>query len=74
MESEKHWVGTWATAPAPSLTGESLSDLTLRMNARVSIGGDTLRVRVSNAYGEGPGAVAISDAVPPRSLGRCLEP
>ena len=54
MESEKHWVGTWATAPAPSLTGESLSDLTLRMNARVSIGGDTLRVRVSNAYGEGP--------------------
>ena len=53
MESDNHWVGTWATAPAPSLTGESLSDLTLRMNARVSIGGDTLRVRVSNAYGEG---------------------
>ena len=69
MESDNHWVGTWATAPAPSLTGESLSDLTLRMNARVSIGSDTLRVRVSNAYGEtrldiGAGSLAIRDGGP----------
>jgi lysophospholipase L1-like esterase len=53
MDLDKHWVGTWATSPAPSVVGDGFSDLTLRMNARVSIGGDTLRVRVSNAYGEG---------------------
>ncbi len=53
MALDKHWVGTWATSPAPSVVGDGFSDLTLRMNARVSIGGDTLRVRVSNAYGEG---------------------
>jgi lysophospholipase L1-like esterase len=48
-----HWVGTWATAPAPS-EGAAFSNQTLRMNARASIGGDTLRVRLSNAYGARP--------------------
>ena len=38
------------TAPAPAETG-AFANQTLRMNARVSIGGGTLRVRVSNAYG-----------------------
>jgi lysophospholipase L1-like esterase len=70
-----HWVGTWATAPAPA-EGVGFSNQTLRMNARVSIGGDTVRVRLSNAYGTrpltigaahvglrgaGPGIVAGSD-------------
>ena len=48
-----HWVGTWATAPAPA-EGAAFANQTLRMNARVSIGGDTLRVRLSNAYGVRP--------------------
>ncbi len=62
MDLDKHWVGTWATSPAPSLAAEGFSDVTLRMNARVSLGGDTLRFRVSNAYGEGKleiGAVSV---------------
>jgi lysophospholipase L1-like esterase len=50
MADNPHWVGTWATAPAPAETG-SFNNHTLRMNARVSLGGDKLRVRVSNAYG-----------------------
>jgi len=54
MDPSKHWVGTWANSPAPSLAGESFNNHTLRMNARVSIGGDALRVRVSNAYGDSP--------------------
>ena len=53
MDPDKHWVGTWATSPAPSVAAEGFNNHTLRMNARVSIGGDTLRVRVSNAYGDG---------------------
>ena len=42
MAKGMHWVGTWATAPAPA-EGAAFSNQTLRMNARVSIGGDTLR-------------------------------
>ena len=53
MTQNQHWVGAWAMAPAPSEAGLGLNNHTLRMNPRISIGGDTLRVRVSNAYGEG---------------------
>jgi lysophospholipase L1-like esterase len=53
MTQDMHWVGTWTTAPAPA-DGGAFANHTLRMNARVSIGGDTLRVRLSNAYGTRP--------------------
>lgn len=56
------WVGTWAASPqlteprnmppAPGLGGS-----TLRQVVRVSLGGDTLRVRLSNAFGNGPLAI-----------------
>ena len=44
------WVGTWTTTPAPT-EGIMLNGQTVRMIARVSIGGSTLRVRLSNAFG-----------------------
>src|SRR5207247_1970776 len=50
MPDNLHWVGTWTTTPAPA-EGGAFSNQTLRMNPRVSIGGDRLRVRLSNAYG-----------------------
>ncbi|MEC9151794.1 MAG: SGNH/GDSL hydrolase family protein [Pseudomonadota bacterium] len=53
MAKAKHWVGTWATTPAPSVAGQILSNHTVRMTPRVSLGGDTIRVRISNAYGSG---------------------
>jgi len=53
MDNNTHWVGTWATSPAPSETGVGFNNHTLRMNPRISVGGDTLRVRLSNAYGSG---------------------
>ena len=53
MDTTRHWVGTWATTPAPSEAGVGLNNHTVRMHPRVSIGGDTIRVRVSNAYGHG---------------------
>ena len=70
------WVGTWATAPAPSVAGQAFGNHTLRMTPRVSLGGDTIRVRVSNAYGTsdlliGAATVGIraeGPAVVPRSL------
>ncbi len=51
MAKDRHWVGTWATAPAPSESGVSFNNHTLRMTPRVSIGGDMVRIRVSNAFG-----------------------
>src|SRR5439155_505338 len=50
MHNHRHWVGTWTTAPAPA-EGVAFSNHTVRMNVHASIGGDTLRVRLSNAYG-----------------------
>ena len=71
-----HWVGTWAAAPAPAEGVVGFNNHTLRMNPRISIGGSSFRVRISNAYGtrpltigtarialrdEGPAIVAGSD-------------
>ncbi len=56
MPSEAHWVGTWATAPAPA-EGAAFSNHTLRMNVRASLSGDTVRVRLSNAHGARPLAI-----------------
>ena len=53
MPENLHWVGTWSAAPAAAEAG-ALSNQTLRMNPRVSIGGDRVRVRISNAYGVRP--------------------
>jgi len=53
------WVGTWGAAPQltepknlPPAPG--LADSTLRQFVHVSIGGNRLRVRFSNAFGSGP--------------------
>jgi hypothetical protein len=53
MPKNLHWVGTWTAAPAPAEAG-AISNQTLRMDPRVSIGGDRVRVRISNAYGVRP--------------------
>jgi hypothetical protein len=60
MGNNRHWVGTWATSPAPSNAGVGFNNHTLRMNPRVSIGGDTLRLRLSNAYGTGTLAIGAA--------------
>ena len=54
MQNGKHWVGTWAAAPAPAEGVVGFNNHTLRMMPRLSLGGDTLRVRISNAYGNRP--------------------
>jgi lysophospholipase L1-like esterase len=54
MASGQHWVGTWAAAPAPAEGVVGFTSHTLRMNPRVSIGGENLRVRISNAFGTRP--------------------
>jgi lysophospholipase L1-like esterase len=60
MAGNGHWVGTWTASPAPSEAGVTINDQTLRMHPRVSIGGDRLRVRISNAYGRGNLAIGAA--------------
>jgi lysophospholipase L1-like esterase len=54
MEGNRHWVGTWGAAPAPAEGVVGFNNHSLRMNPRISLGGDRLRARISNAYGERP--------------------
>ena len=46
------WVGTWAVAPQSD--GTSLQNKTLRQIVHTSIGGSSLKLRVSNVFGSGP--------------------
>ena len=45
-----HWVGTWTATPAPA-DGVTLNGPTIRMYPRISVGGDEIRLRLSNAAG-----------------------
>lgn len=57
---EPHWIATWGTSqvgPEPSqpqLTDAQLTDVTVRQIVHVSVGGTTLRVHLSNAFGTRP--------------------
>ena len=61
----QRWVGTWASAQlAPdaknSLAPEDYPNATLRQVVRVSIGGDTLRIKLSNLFGTQPLTIAAA--------------
>lgn len=59
VSQQKQWVGTWAASPqlveaynmppSPGLTNN-----TLRQIVRVSIGGEQIRIKLSNEYGNSP--------------------
>jgi lysophospholipase L1-like esterase len=55
LSAQTHWVGTWATAPAQQAPPElRFTNQTIREIVHVSIGGDTVRVRLSNVFGTDP--------------------
>lgn len=62
-------MGTWAASPQPP-DGTCLIDQTERAILRASVGGDLVRVRLSNAFGAGPvtfAEVTVALAVRPAS-------
>jgi lysophospholipase L1-like esterase len=69
------WIGAWASAqqpiePAGTAPDVDLSDVTLRQVVRISVGGDRVRLRLSNAFGTAPltlAAVHVARAVAPGS-------
>src|SRR5689334_24262621 len=54
--AQEHWVGSWAAAqqlmvPGNRLAPEDLEDATLRQIVHLSIGGNILRIQISNSFG-----------------------
>lgn len=52
-KSHMHWVGTWSTSPVGT-SSIGFNNQTLRLIVHTSIGGHTVRARLSNAYGSQP--------------------
>ncbi|KAF4450165.1 hypothetical protein F53441_6683 [Fusarium austroafricanum] len=82
MKSRSKWVTVWAPTPQPTEEADmppypftqhdvAFQNTTIRQTLRVTAGGDSIRIRLSNLYGLDP--LYISDAVvalprPPNSL------
>jgi lysophospholipase L1-like esterase len=50
--ADLRWVGTWSASPQAVSNGVAVEGRTIRQVVRVSAGGNWVRVRLSNAYGE----------------------
>ncbi|MBP2321895.1 lysophospholipase L1-like esterase [Kibdelosporangium banguiense] len=66
------WVGTWATSPATGVAGteNGYPNYSIRNVVHTSIGGASVRVRLSNAFGTKPlqfGRVTVAVAAEPNS-------
>jgi lysophospholipase L1-like esterase len=55
-DSDGRWIATWGTSLVPSIASdrENLTNRTVRQIARISTGGDEVRVRISNEHGTRP--------------------
>ncbi len=53
LASAQHasWVATWGASPQVPGAALAISGQTIRQVAHVSLGGDTIRIRISNAFG-----------------------
>ncbi len=72
MPNQMHWVGTWTAAPAQA-EGVAFANQTLRMHPRISLGGQSLRVRLSNAHGNRPLTIGAAH-IAVRTSGACIVP
>lgn len=59
LYARTHWVGSWASSqqvpePRNALPARDLDDATMRQIVRLSLGGNEVRVRLSNAFGTQP--------------------
>ena len=65
------WVGTWAVSPQSD--GTTFTDNTIRQVVHTSIGGNSVRVRLSNVFGNQP-LIADSIHVATRASGSSIVP
>lgn len=75
-----HWVGSWSTSqqipePQNALPSGDLRDATLRQIVHLSLGGDTLRIHLSNAFGTTDLHLAsVHIAIPVKPNGSSIDP
>ncbi len=70
------WVGAWGTSPTtvPASDTTSFEDQTLRQVVHLSVGGSTLRVRLSNEFGTEPLVVGEARVARRSGTGSAIEP
>ncbi|GAB2962458.1 SGNH/GDSL hydrolase family protein [Saccharothrix stipae] len=70
------WVGAWATSPTtvPASDTTSFEDQTLRQVVHLSVGGDAVRVRLSNEFGTQPLVVGEARVARRAGTGAAVEP
>jgi lysophospholipase L1-like esterase len=73
-QAAERWVGSWATSQQipeerNALAAQDLDDATLRQTVRLSIGGERLRVRLSNAFGTAPFKITAAHIARPIAPG-----
>jgi lysophospholipase L1-like esterase len=74
-DSQSLWIGTWATAAQASVAGQpqTLRNQTLRLIVHTSAGGKSVRIRISNTFGDQP--LVIGDAhIARRADGASIDP
>jgi lysophospholipase L1-like esterase len=49
-----NWTGTWAIAQMRDNSGKTFTDCTVRQIVRISVGGESVRLRLSNLFGTQP--------------------
>lgn len=73
----RDWVGSWATAvTAGEPTGRShtgFANETIRMITHISVGGDKIRVRLSNIFGEGTVTIGRATVAKPNTSTPALQ-
>jgi len=52
--SATSWTGTWATADMHDNSGKTFTDQALRQIVRISVGGKSVRLKISNRFGTQP--------------------
>lgn len=73
-QAAERWVGSWATSQQipeerNALPAATLNDATLRQTVRLSIGGSSFRVRLSNAFGTAPLSIKAAHVARPVAPG-----
>ncbi len=81
--SSSTWVGTWAASPQPTWGGDfplptllpfNLWNQTVRQRLRVSLGGERLRLVLSNEYGTAPLIIDAVHVARPGGAGLVIDP
>lgn len=72
QDDRRGWTGTWATAASEHYEVSGMSEVTVRMPVHTSVGGSSVRIRLTNAYATDPvtighATVGLRDGGPPWS-------